>query len=311
MPPKGRKNTSPNNGKGLTKPDPQVQEVMEEPPEPPQENPPLVASTEPTAAPESATPEGNQMTPTEEPHTQRNEPTIPPEDNLDEELQAAEKQVKYLQIQQQIRALKADIAQSQRSIVSSEPLYKKAQEQDQIAPNNHPTDLTAPTPQDLTPTAPSAQNHPITTTDNHWEDSELENEVLNKPPTKKAVSETYHSRNQHELQIFKANLKNHFDIHWGYIWNSSHQKITKALQCIDGNLMLQWQHHQEELNHAPTFDEFMEFLLHQVSDPQTYTKQAALKYYTAQQKPTQSTHDFATYVRGWEYHLTHPLPEYH
>ena len=42
----------------------------------------------------------------------------------------------------------------------------------------------------------------------------------------------------------------------------------------------------------------MEFLLHQVSDPQTYTEQAALKYYTTQQKPTQSTHDFATYVRG-------------
>ena len=75
--------------------------------------------------------------------------------------------------------------------------------------------------------------------------------------------------------------------------------------------MLQWQHYQEELNHALTFDEFIEFLLHQVLDPWTYTEQAALKYYTAQQKPTQSTHDFATYVRGWEYHLTHPLPKYH
>ena len=55
----------------------------------------------------------------------------------------------------------------------------------------------------------------------------------------------------------------------------------------------------------------MEFLLHQVSDPWTYTEQAALKYYTAQQKPTQSTHDFTIYIRGWEYHLTHLLPEYH
>ena len=55
----------------------------------------------------------------------------------------------------------------------------------------------------------------------------------------------------------------------------------------------------------------MEFLLHQVLDPWTYTEQVALKYYTAQQKPTQSTCDFAIYVRGWEYHLTHPLPKYH
>ena len=219
--------------------------------------------------------------------------------------------MKYLQIQQWIRALKVDIAWSQRSIVSSEPLYEKAQEQDQITPDSHSTDLTAPTPQDLTPTAPSAWNCPVATTDNHQEDLESENKVLNKPLMKKAVSETYHSRNQQELQIFEANLKNHFDIHQGYIQNSNCWKIAEALQCIDRNLMLQWQHYQEELNHALTFDEFIEFLLHQVLDPWTYTEQAALKYYTAQQKPTQSTHDFATYVRGWEYHLTHPLPKYH
>ena len=41
---------------------------MEEPPEPLQENPPLIASTEPTAAPESITPEGNQVTLIKEPH---------------------------------------------------------------------------------------------------------------------------------------------------------------------------------------------------------------------------------------------------
>ena len=194
MPPKGRKNTSQNNSKGLTEPDPPVQEVMEESSRPPQKNPSPVTSTGPTAAPESTTPEENQVTPTEEPHTQRNEPTIPPEDNLDKELQAAEKQIKYLQIQQWIRALKIDIAWSQRSIISSEPLYKKAQEQDQITPDSHPTDLTAPTPQDLTPTVPSAQNHHVATTDNHQEDLESENKVLNKPLIKKAVLETYWSR---------------------------------------------------------------------------------------------------------------------
>ena len=55
----------------------------------------------------------------------------------------------------------------------------------------------------------------------------------------------------------------------------------------------------------------MEFLLYQVLDPWTYIKQAALKYYTAQQKSIQSIYDFTTYMRGWEYHLTHSLPEYH
>ena len=42
--------------------------------------------------------------------------------------------------------------------------------------------------------------------DNHQEDSESENEVLNKLLMKKAVLETYYSRNQHELQIFEVDL---------------------------------------------------------------------------------------------------------
>ena len=130
MPPKGRKNTSLNNSEGLTKPDPQVQGVMEEPPEPLQENPPPATSTKPTAAPESVTLEGYEGTLTEANQTQTTEPMGYQEEKLDKELHAAEKQVKYLQIQQQIRALKADIAWSQRSIVSLEPLYEKAQEQD-------------------------------------------------------------------------------------------------------------------------------------------------------------------------------------
>ena len=62
MPPKGRKNTSPNNGKGLAEPDPWVQGVMGEPFKPLQENPPLAASIKPTAAPESTTPEGYEET---------------------------------------------------------------------------------------------------------------------------------------------------------------------------------------------------------------------------------------------------------
>ena len=65
MPLKGRKNTSQNNSKGLTKPDPQIQEIMEEPPKPLQKNPPLAASTISIAAPESATPEGYKGTLTE------------------------------------------------------------------------------------------------------------------------------------------------------------------------------------------------------------------------------------------------------
>ena len=62
MPPKGRKNTSQNNSKGLTEPDPPVQEVMEESSRPPQKNPSPVTSTGPTAAPESTTPEGYEGT---------------------------------------------------------------------------------------------------------------------------------------------------------------------------------------------------------------------------------------------------------
>ena len=96
MPPKGRKNISLNNGEGLTESDPQVQGVMEEPPEPLQENPPPAASTEPIAAPESATLEGYEGTLTEANQTQTTEPVGHQEEKLDEELCVAEKWVKYL-----------------------------------------------------------------------------------------------------------------------------------------------------------------------------------------------------------------------
>ena len=48
---------------------------MEEPPEPLQKNPPLAASTEPTAAPESTTLEGYEGTPTKANQTQTTEST--------------------------------------------------------------------------------------------------------------------------------------------------------------------------------------------------------------------------------------------
>ena len=85
---------------------------MEEPSGPLQENPPPVASTGPTAASKSTTPEGYEETLTEAHWTQTTKPIEHQEEKLDKELHAAEKQVKYLQIQQWIRALKVDIAQS-------------------------------------------------------------------------------------------------------------------------------------------------------------------------------------------------------
>ena len=71
---------------------------MEEPPGPLQENPPPVASTGPTAASKSTTPEGYEETLTEAHQTQITKPTEHQEEKLDEELHAAEKWVKYLQI---------------------------------------------------------------------------------------------------------------------------------------------------------------------------------------------------------------------
>ena len=91
MPPKERKNTSPNNSKGLTEPDPQVQRVMGEPFKPLQENPPPAASTEPTAAPESTTPEGYEGTLTKAHQTQTTKPAGHQEEKLDKELHTAEK----------------------------------------------------------------------------------------------------------------------------------------------------------------------------------------------------------------------------
>ena len=55
---KGRKNTSQNNIEELAEPNPQGQEVIEEPPELLQENNPPVILIKFLAAPKSTTPEG-------------------------------------------------------------------------------------------------------------------------------------------------------------------------------------------------------------------------------------------------------------
>src|SRR5699024_10936660 len=186
-------------------------EVIDEPSEPPKEDPRPVAPTKPPAAPESATPEGNQETPTEESPTQGIEPTAPPEDNLEKELRAAEKRVKYLQVQQRIKALEADIARSQRSIASSESLSEGARQRSQTALRDPQTtedtsEPAASTSRNLTPTAFPVRTRSAPAADNYQYDSESENEYSNKPPTKKAISETYHGKTQRELQIGRAHV---------------------------------------------------------------------------------------------------------
>lgn len=211
--------------------------------------------------------------------------------------------MKYLQIQQKILALKAGIACNQRTIASSEASNTEARQCTKSASKD--PELTGDTSEATPPVSPNTasttlpiQTHHTPVRNNHQDKSESENKYSNKPPTKKAVLETYWGKSHHKLQIFKANLKNHFEIHQGYIQDKDCCKITEALQCINRDLMLHWQQHQEELDWTPTYNNFIQFLYHQVADPQTYKEQAAVKFYITQQKPTQSTHDYATYLRG-------------
>lgn len=315
MAPKKSKKQSDDSNEGASEPGPQVQEATEEQSsELPQANPPPVTPTDPPAAPDSATPEHHEA-PTDDSRTQESEPIDTSRTTTEEELREASEELKTLRLQLRLHTLEAEVAQSRRNIEQQKSRNKgnnqhtePTPEQDQDAeevPN--PIASTAP---DQPPTTLPVRTQPTPATSNTQDNSESEDEYSNKPPTKKAVSETYQGRTQRELQIFEANLENHFDIHHGYIRNSSRRKIAEALQCVSGDLMLHWQQHRKELDHSPTFDEFMKFLLHQVADPRTYTEQAVLKYLTARQKPTQSAREFATYVRGWEHHLPESMSEY-
>lgn len=129
------------------------------------------------------------------------------------------------------------------------------------------SEATPPILLNVIPTSLPIQTHSTPTKNNCEDESDSEQGHLNKPPIKKAVLETYQGKNYHKLQIFEVNLKNHFEIHEAYIQNNNHQKITKALQYIDRDLMLYWQQYQEELDWDPTYNNFIQFLYHQVADP--------------------------------------------
>ena len=83
------------------------------------------------------------------------------------------------------------------------------------------SEVTPPTSLNIAPTTFPIWTHAAPTEDRHQDESKSESKYSNKPLMKKAVLQTYQDKNQHELQIFEANLKNHFDIYWGYIQNSN------------------------------------------------------------------------------------------
>ena len=85
-------------------------EVIDEPPEPPQEKP-SATLTELSAAPESATPEDCHKPPTKEPKS-----TEPPQKTVERELYETHEALNALQVQLHIKDLEAEVAQHERDI---------------------------------------------------------------------------------------------------------------------------------------------------------------------------------------------------
>lgn len=125
-------------------------------------------------------------------------------------------------------------------------------------------------------------------------------------PSQKATSDTYQGRSMSELRVFDARLRNQFALHEGYFTNEK-RKVGEAVRYLSGTLLLQWD--QAEIPEPRTFNDFYNFLLHQITDPKKLAQEAGILYRTARQRHGQSAREFSTYLKGWEAQLPEQFSE--
>lgn len=121
---------------------------------------------------------------------------------------------------------------------------------------------------------------------------------------------TFHGRSTQEYDTFQNRLRNYFDTHPVWFAYSPH-KVLAASQYLADDRHNEWQSHVEKLTRQPTWEEFQDFCLRFVNDPESIYRDAVRDYHRAYQKPTQSVREFATQLDGIHRRLRHPYGDVH
>ena len=128
------------------------------------------------------------------------------------------------------------------------------------------------------------------------------------PPAPPHPSEKFKGKDIHEYTLWKGKIENIFQQKPQYFVNDG-IKISVGKSWISDDLFYNWDSHRRELKHDPSWEEFLDFCLQEIANPDTISDDAHQKYTKAHQKPWQLVWDFASYLKQWEDQFTEPYTD--
>lgn len=128
------------------------------------------------------------------------------------------------------------------------------------------------------------------------------------PPAPPHPSEKFKGKDIREYTLWKGKIENIFQQKPQYFVNDE-IKISVGMSWISDDLFYNWNSHRGELKHDPSWEEFLDFCLREIANPDTISDDAHQKYTEARQKTWQSVRDFASYLKQWEDQFTEPYTD--
>ena len=102
-------------------------------------------------------------------------------------------------------------------------------------------------------------------------------------------SKKFKRKNIYKYILWKRKIENIFQQKPQYFVNNR-IKISVEKSWISDDLFYNWDSYRRELKHDPLWEEFLDFCLQEITNPDTISDDA-------HQKPWQSVHDFASYLK--------------
>ena len=129
-------------------------------------------------------------------------------------------------------------------------------------------------------------------------------------PREPANVKPFHGNTTQEYYTFINRLQSHFDKHQQW-YNYGPHKVEAAVEQLDDQRNNDWQAHAKAMEEPATWQDFQDFCLRLVNDPQSIYRDSTIEYSTMRQKQYQSVRTFATQLDAIHRRLKHPYNEQH
>ena len=131
-------------------------------------------------------------------------------------------------------------------------------------------------------------------------------------PPRPNFDQTYEGKSISEYDVFIGRMESHFIQCAAYYNTAPELKVVSATDKISNNLFRLWLAHARNLSgENTTWEEFKDFLMRLLRDPQNLQRDADQQYHAAQQKEYQTVQEFAAYLHQWEPRLSQPYNKEH